>query len=236
MQASVSFSDALLSYESEVTQRLIDRADIYLEEREPKHRAEAIEGLFVQYGTSFNSLLCDDFLLIFREIQIFQREKFLTACHESESIYTKISNAYQIGMKIVYDIWRDIYRAFVVRYGRIPTPDELKKFENFIVDFTKNIAQTPSFFSVPIRDRIINVQAQPNLFFNQEGVLQFDSKKLKIAQNRAHIEIGQHPPEKLKSVLANRYCPALPRIPKIAQMCCNIFRETYVHVYNRFEE
>ncbi len=84
MHSSVAFSDMLLGYEKEVTQKLMKRADMYLGSGKINQRSQAFEKLFVQYGTSFNGVLCDDFLLIFREIQIFQREKFLTACHEDE--------------------------------------------------------------------------------------------------------------------------------------------------------
>ncbi len=138
-------------------------------------------------------------------------------------------------MKIIYDIWRDVYRAFVERYGRNPTPDELKNFESFIVDFARNIAQTPAIFSVPIRNQMVNVQAHPNVFFDEQGDLQFDALKLKHTQHIAHEEFSMHTGDILKPILTNRYCPALPRIPKITQMCCNVFRETYTHIYHQFE-
>jgi len=139
-------------------------------------------------------------------------------------------------MKIIYDIWRDVYRAFVARYGRAPTPDELKKFESFIIDYSKNIAQHPSIFSVPIREIMVRVQSYPHLFFDDNGALQFEENKLRTMQVLAHTEFGQHTEENLKKMLTNRYCPALPRIPKIAQMCCNVFRTTYEHVYHQYEE
>lgn len=96
MQASVAFSDILLSHESYVTQRLIERSNLYFGEGKPKQCMRAFERLFVEYSTSCNSLLCEDFLLILREIQIDNRPEFLDACHESETIYLKLSEIYQV--------------------------------------------------------------------------------------------------------------------------------------------
>jgi hypothetical protein len=234
--ASVAFSDLLLEHEEYVGNRLISRADMHINSRKPKNRTQALEKLFVEYHTNSNGLLCEDCMFIFREVQIDKRGLFLNVCQGDAGTYTKISNAYQIGMKIIYDIWRDIFRAFIVRYGRTPTPDELQSFEPFIMTFARTIGQTPAIFSVPIREHLTNVQAAPNLFFDSEGALQFDDKKLKYAQYIAHEEVSKHTNEGLQPILTNRYCPALPRIPKIAQMCCNIFRTNYSHVYNQFEQ
>lgn len=96
IQASVAFSDILLSHESHVTQRLIEQSNLYFGEGRPKQRMRAFEKLFVEYSTKFNSLLCEDFLLIFREIQIDNRPEFLDACHGDETTYFRLSNAYQI--------------------------------------------------------------------------------------------------------------------------------------------
>lgn len=195
-----------------------------------------MEKLFVEYSTNSNGLLCEDFLLIFREIQIHKREIFISASHKDEKTYSKISAAYQFGMQIIYDVWRDIFRAFVRRYHRIPAPHEMQQFEIFIIEFVKNIGQTPALFSVPIRENMTRVQSLPNLFFDADGCLQFDVPKMRTAQHVAHEEFSQYTTETLKTMLVNRYCPALPRIPKIAQMCCNVFRETYAHVYNQYQE
>lgn len=90
--------------------------------------------------------------------------------------------------------------------------------------------------AVPIRDKLIKVQALPNIILNADGEVQFDSIKLKHAKHIGGASVGLQGNAGLKIGLTNRYCPALPRIPKIAQMCCNIFQASYEHIYHTYQQ
>lgn len=188
----------------------------------------------VKSRNSRNGILCEYFLCILDAFETVIKDEFLAAYPGDEKTYSKISDAYQIGVEMVYDVWRDIYRAFIIRYGRAPSPDELKKYENFILVFIKSIAEHPSVFSVTIRNKIVRSSTKPNLFFDADGALQFDAQELRKAQVHIHDILSSQPNDDLRLVMVNRYCPALPRMTRITQMCCDIFGATYAHIYNNY--
>lgn len=168
IKSSCAFADILLDAESRISQELVARTELHLKDKKPKDFSEAIEKLFIQYHTNSNGILHDDFLVLFRHLQIENRDDFVMASNENEEIYQRISNAYQLGMSLTYDIWRDVLRAYEIRYGRFPNPEEVSSITPFVVHFTHTLGQIPSTMAVPIRVRLINIHARPNIYIDEE--------------------------------------------------------------------
>lgn len=146
-------------------------------------------------------------------------------------IYGRIVIAFPFGVQVVYDIWRDLLRAFHTRYNRFPTPDETKSFRKFISDFTTMIGKSPALFAVSVRELLIKVGSQPSLVIDREGHINFQSSKERGAMQLTEIELGRSSTDGLRKKITNGFCPALPFIPKITEMCCELLEEAYADIY-----
>lgn len=137
-------------------------------------------------------------------------------------IYGRIVNAYPFGVQVVHDIWRNILRAFQARYNRFPTPDETKSFRKFISDFTAIIGKSPALFAVSVRELLVKVASRPSLVVERGGHINFRGSAERGAMQLTEIELGQSSLNVLREKMTNGFCPALPFIPKITDMCCNL--------------
>ncbi len=125
-------------------------------------------------------------------------------------------------MKVIHDTWRNLIIAFKVRHGRFPTPEETKSFRKFIIDFTTMIGKTPALFAVSMRELLIKANPKPTLVISQDGQVDFHPSKEKAAIQLTELELGQSGKFGIHQKMLNGFCPALPLIPKIAGMCCDL--------------
>ncbi len=84
------------------------------------------------------------------------------------------------------------------------------------------IGKSPALFAVSVRTLLVKVASRPSLVVERGGQINFCESAERGAMQLTEIELGQSSMEVLRGKITNGFCPALPFIPKITEMCCDL--------------
>lgn len=84
------------------------------------------------------------------------------------------------------------------------------------------IGKSPALFAVSVRTLLVKVASQPSLVIEKDGQINFRGSAERGAMQLTEIELGQSSVDVLRGKMTNGFCPALPFIPKITEMCCEL--------------